>query len=73
MTNLDEAAKRIALAENVAVFHGWRQAAIARITEASPHPAIARSKGVERYPQHVAKAVELLLQSGITGPYGHVS
>ncbi len=55
LTNLAEAAKRIALAKNIAVFHGWQQAAIAGITEASPHPAITHSKGVERYPQHVAK------------------
>ncbi|MDQ2896618.1 MAG: bacteriocin family protein [Actinomycetota bacterium] len=70
LTNLDEAAKRIALGENIAVFHGWKQAVIAGITDASPHPAIPRSKSFDRYPRHVAKAVELLLQSGIAGPYG---
>jgi len=56
--------------ENIAVFHGWPEADIAGITEASPHPAIARSKSFERYPRHAAKAVELLLRSGIAGSYG---
>jgi uncharacterized linocin/CFP29 family protein len=67
---LDEAAKRIALAENIAVFHGWEQAGIAGITDASPHPAVPRDDDFDRYPSQVAKAVELLLASGISGPYG---
>ena len=35
---LDEAARRIACAENVAVFHGLEQAGISGITEASTRP-----------------------------------
>ena len=38
---LDEAAQRIAVAENVAVFHGWAKAGIAGIAEASPVEAAA--------------------------------
>ena len=38
---LDEAAQRIAIAENVAVFHGWAKAGIAGIAEASPVEAAA--------------------------------
>jgi uncharacterized linocin/CFP29 family protein len=67
---LDAAAHRLATAENVAVFHGWPQAAIEGITEASPHPAIALDDDFAAYPGHVAKAVELLLEAGIAGPYG---
>ena len=40
------------------------------ITEVSSHPAIPRSADFDEYPSHVAKAVELLLQSGVAGPYG---
>ncbi len=67
---LDAAARRLAIAENKAVFHGWPQAGMTGITEVSSHPAIPRSADFDEYPSHVAKAVELLLQSGVAGPYG---
>jgi uncharacterized linocin/CFP29 family protein len=67
---LDEAAHRIAVAENAAVFHGWKAAGIGGIIEASPHDAIQLGKDCERYPRHVAKASEALLEAGIGGPYG---
>jgi uncharacterized linocin/CFP29 family protein len=67
---LDRAARNMAVAENKAVFHGWHQAGIQGIAEASPHPEIPRTPDFEAYPGHVAKAVELLLQRGIGGPYG---
>ncbi|MEA2281722.1 MAG: hypothetical protein QOK21_2329 [Solirubrobacteraceae bacterium] len=66
---LDQAARNMAVAENKAVFHGWPQAGFAGITEASPH-SVPRTGAFDEYPSHVAKAVELLLQSGIAGPYG---
>jgi len=67
---LDEAAHRMATAENRAVFHGWQAAGITGIAEASPHDAIALGDDCEVYPRHVARAVEALLQAGIDGPYG---
>jgi uncharacterized linocin/CFP29 family protein len=67
---LDEAAHRIATAENRAVFHGWEAAGITGIAEASTHEPIALGNDCERYPRHVARAVEALLQLGIDGPYG---
>lgn len=67
---VDEAAQRIATAENRAVFHGWQAAGITGIAEASPHDAIALGDDCERYPDHVARAVEALLRAGIDGPYG---
>jgi uncharacterized linocin/CFP29 family protein len=67
---LDAAARRLATAENRAVFHGWAQAGIVGIAEASEHEAIALGENCERYPRHVAKAVEALLAAGIDGPYG---
>ncbi|GAA3880136.1 family 1 encapsulin nanocompartment shell protein [Leifsonia kafniensis] len=70
LTDLDEAAMHIALTENIAVFHGWPAAGITGITEASPHEAVARVEDFNDYPERVAKAVEVLLSSGVSGPYG---
>jgi uncharacterized linocin/CFP29 family protein len=67
---LDEAAHRIATAENTAVFHGWEAAGIAGIAQASPHDAITLGEDCARYPRHVAVAIEALLSAGIDGPYG---
>jgi uncharacterized linocin/CFP29 family protein len=66
---LDKAAHQIALAENVAVFHGW-PSVITGIAEASPHQRPALGEETDGYPRQVAGAVERLLSSGITGPYG---
>jgi uncharacterized linocin/CFP29 family protein len=66
---LDEAAHRIAVAENTAVFHGWSDAGIRGIAEASPHQAPALGEAPDTYPRAVAAAVELLLQNGINGPF----
>jgi uncharacterized linocin/CFP29 family protein len=67
---LDEAALQIATAENRAVFHGWKAAGITGIAEASRHDAISLGEDCERYPRHVASAVEALLRVGVDGPYG---
>ncbi|TMK25053.1 MAG: bacteriocin [Actinobacteria bacterium] len=67
---LDEAAHRIATAENRAVFHGWEAAGIAGVADSSTHEPIALGEDCERYPRHVARAVEVLLHAGISGPYG---
>jgi uncharacterized linocin/CFP29 family protein len=69
LAELDEAAHSVAVAENVAVFHGWADAGITGIAEASPHPAQALGAEPDSYPNRVAGAVELLLQTGIGGPY----
>jgi uncharacterized linocin/CFP29 family protein len=68
--SLDEAARRLATAENNIVFHGWEAAGIAGIVQAAKHDPIVLGEDCERYPRHVAKAVELLLGAGIDGPYG---
>jgi uncharacterized linocin/CFP29 family protein len=67
---LDEAAHGIATAENRAVFHGWQEAGITGIVEASAHEAITLGEDCERYPRHVARAVQALLGAGVGGPYG---
>jgi uncharacterized linocin/CFP29 family protein len=66
---LDQAAHQIAVAENIAVFHGW-QGAITGIGGSSPHEQVSLSDTAEGYPTLVAGAVERLLCTGIGGPYG---
>jgi uncharacterized linocin/CFP29 family protein len=67
---LDDAARRIALAENSAVFNGWPEAQITGIAQASPHDAIPLTDDMNACPRQVAAAVEMLLSNGIEGPYG---
>jgi uncharacterized linocin/CFP29 family protein len=66
---LDVAAHQIAVAENRAVFHGWPEASIAGIAQASPHQGLQLGHDPGGYPRPVASAVEQLLRSGIAGPY----
>ena len=70
LDELDTAAVRIATAENAAVFHGWSAAGITGIAEASTQDAIPLGEDCERYPRHVAMAVDALRAAGIEGPYG---
>jgi uncharacterized linocin/CFP29 family protein len=67
---LDEAALNIALAENVAVFHGWEEAGIVGIAEASSNEPIPLGEKAANYPLAVARAAERLLRQGIPRPYG---
>ncbi|HVY77905.1 MAG TPA: family 1 encapsulin nanocompartment shell protein [Solirubrobacterales bacterium] len=66
---LDEAALRIASCENVAVFHGWAEAGIVGIADASPFAPEALGE-VDDYPRCVARAVESVRAAGVGGPYG---
>jgi uncharacterized linocin/CFP29 family protein len=70
LDSLDEAARRIALAENVAVFHGWARAGIAGIAEVSPLAGQPLGAAVEDYPGSVARAVEAIRAGGVEGPFG---
>ncbi len=67
---LAEAAKRIATAENTAVFHGWKAAGIEGVVDATSHAPIELGEDCERYPRHVASALESLLAAGVEGPFG---
>ena len=66
---LDAAAHRMAIAENKSVFHGWPEAGIVGLSEASPHQGLTLGEEADSYPRPVARAVEQLLQAGIGGPY----
>ncbi len=70
LAQLDAAAQRIAIAENVAVFHGWAEAGIAGIAEASVVEPQPLGGSAEEYPRSVARAVESLREVGVDGPYG---
>jgi uncharacterized linocin/CFP29 family protein len=70
LESLDEAAQRIAIAENVAVFHGWAKAGITGIAGASPVEAQPLGDSADGYPRSVANAVEALREVGVEGPYG---
>lgn len=67
---LDRAASRIALAENITVFHGYAGGGIRGITEASSHHPISFDGDFTQAPTTVARAVDVLRQAGIDGPYG---
>jgi uncharacterized linocin/CFP29 family protein len=67
--DLEEAARRLAHAENQTVFEGVKSANITGIIAASSHPPIALDAGFETYPRSVAWAVERLREIGVSGPY----
>jgi uncharacterized linocin/CFP29 family protein len=70
LEDLDEAARRLALAENHTVFEGAERAGIVGMAAPSANPPVALDAGFESYPRSVAEAVEQLRESGIDGPYG---
>jgi uncharacterized linocin/CFP29 family protein len=68
--DLDDAARKLAHAENQTIFEGAKPADITGIASASPYAAIALEGGFDTYPRTVAWAVERLRENGINGPYG---
>jgi uncharacterized linocin/CFP29 family protein len=69
LTPLDEAALRMGTAENSAVFHGWA-GVWNGIAQTSSHEASTLGDDPGSYPHEIARAVERLLSSGISGPFG---
>jgi uncharacterized linocin/CFP29 family protein len=70
LDDLAQAARRIGLAENRAVFHGFEEGGITGIVQSSSHEPVPLGASFDSYPRDVAKAVELLLRCGVGGPYG---
>ena len=64
-----DAARRFAIAEDSTIFHGNQAASIAGIANATPHPKLPISSDYSEYPGTVARAVEVLKEVGIAGPY----
>lgn len=61
-------AERVARAEDAAIFHGFKEARITGIIEASPHTPIPVKTSLE-WPQAVVAAKEVLRAAGMNGPY----
>lgn len=66
---LDEAAQRIARAEDKAIFHGFDGGGIQGVAAASKHAALRISDRYEEYPRLVAQAARQLREAGVGGPY----
>ena len=69
LANVIAASRSAALAEDGAIFHGYEAGGIAGIIPSSPHQALPIGKDYARYPEHVAKAVAVLREAGVAGPY----
>lgn len=67
--DLARAAREAAEIENRAMFHGWPDASIEGIVDSSPYDALSLDDHTDRYPGAVARAVDVLRQGGIEGPY----
>lgn len=65
-----DAAKRIARAEDSAVFHGYGPGGIRGIGDASKHPPQTISEDYGQYPLTVAEVTNMLKETGVDGPYG---
>src|SRR6266446_2130217 len=64
-----EAARKIAFAEDRAVFDGYAAAGIQGIREGSSNPGVVLPSNVRGYPGAVAQAVSQLRLAGVNGPY----
>ncbi|GIU90061.1 MAG: bacteriocin [Acidimicrobiia bacterium] len=64
-----DAARRLALAEDGAVFHGNAAALVTGIATASPHAKLPIGDDYREYPGTVARAVAILQAAGVAGPY----
>lgn len=64
-----DAARRIAFAEDRAVFGGYAAAGIEGIRQGTSHPLLTLPVEVAAYPEAVAQAVSQLRLAGVDGPY----
>ncbi|MGY3440159.1 MULTISPECIES: family 1 encapsulin nanocompartment shell protein [unclassified Bradyrhizobium] len=66
---LKDAARKIAFAEDRAVFDGYTGAGIQGIRQGSSNPVLTLPASVKNYPNVVAQAVSQLRLAGVNGPY----
>jgi uncharacterized linocin/CFP29 family protein len=64
-----EAAQKIAMAEDTAVFEGCKAGAILGVSEAAKPATMTLSDSYEDYPKVVAAAISKLRLAGVGGPY----
>jgi uncharacterized linocin/CFP29 family protein len=67
-----DAARKIAFAEDRAVFEGYRAAGITGIRAATSNPRLALPADVHEYPDVVSQALAALRLAGVGGPYSLV-
>jgi uncharacterized linocin/CFP29 family protein len=67
-----EAAKKLAFAEDRAIFTGYGEAGIQGMREATSHPVESLPADVRDYPDAVAQALTRLRLAGVNGPYSVV-
>jgi uncharacterized linocin/CFP29 family protein len=70
LSALEDAARAMATTENSVIFHGYQEAGIVGIVEASSHAPLSLPDDTNAYPRTVAKAVAMLRHAGIGGSYG---
>jgi uncharacterized linocin/CFP29 family protein len=66
---LKDAARKIAFAEDRAVFEGYGPAQIQGVQQGASNPALTLPADIKSYPDTVAKAVSELRLAGVNGPY----
>ena len=66
---LKDAARKIAFAEDRAVFEGYASAGIQGIRQGTGNPVMTLPADVSAYPSAVAQAVSHLRRAGVNGPY----
>ena len=66
---LKEAARKIAFAEDRAVFDGYNAAGIQGIRQGTSNPVLTLPSSIKNYPGVVAQAVSQLRLAGVNGPY----
>ena len=67
-----DAAKKIAFAEDGAIFEGYQAAGIEGIREGASNPAVTLPTDVANYPDAIAHALSELRLVGVNGPYSVV-
>jgi uncharacterized linocin/CFP29 family protein len=66
---LKDAARRIAFAEDRAVFEGYPSAGIQGVRQGTSNPVLSLPAEVKAYPDAVERAVSQLRLAGVNGPY----
>ncbi|GIQ79082.1 family 1 encapsulin nanocompartment shell protein [Bradyrhizobium sp. RD5-C2] len=66
---LKDAARKIAFAEDRAVFDGYAAAGIQGIRQGTSNPVLTLPSSIKNYPAVVAQAVSQLRLAGVNGPY----
>jgi uncharacterized linocin/CFP29 family protein len=64
-----DAARKIAFAEDRAIFNGYREANIQGIREGTSNPIMTLPADIRNYPDAVAQALSQLRLVGVNGPY----